>query len=276
MPADLHIHTAFSDGTCSPEEIVSLAKEAGLTAIAITDHDTVAGIDRAKQAGRSAGLEIVPGIELTTEDFEAELHILGYFIDRRDPGLLQALMQIQQGREKRIFKICDKLAELGLELDPERVFALAGHRAAGRPHVAKAMIEAGLVKDFKEAFRKYINFRGPAYVSHYKLSPAEAIKLIRAAGGLAVFGHPAVSNCDQALPELISAGLAGIEAYYSGHNSSQTRHYLGLAEKYGLLVTGGSDFHGTGAGREIKLGELALSDELMDKLRNEYLRRNQS
>ncbi|MFC1637517.1 PHP domain-containing protein [Candidatus Margulisiibacteriota bacterium] len=276
MPADLHIHTTFSDGTLGPEEIVRLAKKAGLTTIAITDHDVVAGIDQAQQAGQAVGLEVIPGIELTTEDLDTEIHILGYFIDHHDPGLIEIITRIQKSREERIFKICEKLKGLGVDLGPEKVFELAGHRAAGRPHVARALLADGHIKDFKEAFIRYIGFNGPAYVSHYKLSPEEAIKLVMAAGGVPVYGHPAVSNRDQVIPELIKAGLAGIEAYYGGHNHSQTRHYLKLAEKYGLLVTGGSDFHGGSTGREIELGQLSLADELMEKLRNEHLRRNKS
>jgi predicted metal-dependent phosphoesterase TrpH len=274
MPADLHIHTTFSDGTLDPEETVKLAKKAGLTVITITDHDVVAGIDRAQQAGRQVGLEVIPGIELTTEDLDAEIHILGYFFDHHDPGLIEVITRIQKSREERIFKICEKLKGLGVDLRPEKVFEIAGHRAAGRPHVARALLAEGHIKDFKEAFNRYLGFHGPAYVPHYKLSPEKAIKLVIAAGGIPVYGHPAVSNRDQAIPDLIQAGLAGIEVYYGGHNHSQTRHYLKLAEKYGLLVTGGSDFHGVNVGREISLGQSSLADELMEKIRNEHLRRN--
>jgi predicted metal-dependent phosphoesterase TrpH len=276
MPADLHIHTTFSDGTQTPEEIVRLAKKAGLKSIAITDHDVVEGIDRAQKTGKEVGVEVIPGIEFTTEAFDTEIHILGYFIDHHHPGLLEAITRIQKDREERIFKICDKLKRLGVNLEPEKVFEVAGHRAAGRPHVARALIEKGLIKDFKEAFARYIDFHGPAYVSHYKLSPEEAVNLVVAAQGLAVYAHPAVSNCDQIIPDLVAAGLAGIEVYYSGHNRSQTRHYLNLARKYGLLATGGSDYHGLKSGREVKLGALTIPDELVEKLRDEYLRRNKS
>ena len=274
MSADLHVHTTFSDGTHSPEEVVEQAGKAGLKTVAITDHDVVGGIDPALKKGKEIGVEVIPGIEFTTEKYDTEIHILGYFIDHHSPGLIEAITRIQKGREDRIFKICEKLKGLGVDLDPEEVFKLAGHRAPGRPHVARALVEAGHVKDFKEAFTRYIDFHGPAYVSHYKLSPEEAVRLVVAAGGVPVYAHPAVSNCDQIVPELMAAGLAGIEVYYSGHNKSQTRHYLSLAKKNGLLVTGGSDYHGFKSGREVELGELGIPDELVDKLKDEYLRRN--
>jgi len=274
MSADLHVHTAFSDGTHSPEEVVLQAAKAGLRTIAITDHDVVEGIDPAVKKGKEVGLEVIPGIEFTTEDHDTEIHILGYFIDHHSPDLTAVITRIQKGRAERIFKICEKLKGLGVGLDAGKVFEIAGHNAPGRPHVARALVAEGLVKDFKEAFNRYIDFHGPAYVSHYKLSPVEAVKLVVAARGLPVFAHPAVSNCDQAIPELMAAGLAGIEVYYSGHNKSQTRHYLGLARKNGLLVTGGSDYHGVKSGREVGFGELTVPDELVEKLKDEHLRRN--
>ncbi|NQT30653.1 MAG: PHP domain-containing protein [Candidatus Saganbacteria bacterium] len=267
MPADLHIHTTFSDGTNTPEEIVKLAKKAGLTTIAITDHDGVDGILPAQKNGSEIGVEVIAGIELTTETTDTEIHILGYFIDRQNPKLLSATTKIREDRCKRVFKICEKLKKLGIDLDPKKVLSISGEGAPGRPHVARAMLDAGYIKDFKEAFRGYIEFNGPAYVSHYKLSAKEAIDLIRDAGGVAVYGHPAVSNCDDVIPDLVAAGLAGIEAYYSTHRPAQTEHYLKLAEKYGLLVTGGSDYHGERVGKESRLGVIQLPDELIDKLK---------
>lgn len=274
MPADLHVHTNFSDGTESPEVVVKEAKQAGLTEIAITDHDVVEGIDLAVKKGRELGVEVIPGIEFTTEALDTEVHILGYYIDHHDHTLLKTIKKIQKSREERIFKICEKLKELGIPLDAKMVFKIAGHRAAGRPHVARALIKEGYVKNFKEAFGKYIEFNGPAYVSHYKLSPEDAIKLVIQAKGIPVFAHPAVSKCDQIIPDLISAGLAGIEVYYPGHNREQTNHYLDLAKKYALLVTGGSDYHGRRSGREIGIGYVSITDDLMEKIKNEYLYRN--
>lgn len=276
MPADLHIHTFFSDGTQSPEEIVELAAKNGLTTIAITDHDVLLGIEPAKQKGQQLNVEVIPGIELTTEAWGAEIHILGYYIDTSSPQLLGILSKIQKGREERVFKICEKLKKLGVELAPAQVFEIAGHKAAGRPHVARALLANGSVRTFKEAFNKYIGFNGPAYVAHYKLSPQQAVQLVAATGGIPVFGHPAVSDCDEKIPELIKAGLRGIEVYYPSHDQSQTQHYLALAEKNGLLATGGSDFHGEVSGREVTLGQVDFPDELVEKLKDEHLRGNRS
>jgi 3',5'-nucleoside bisphosphate phosphatase len=276
MPADLHIHTTFSDGTQSPQEIVELAAKNGLATIAITDHDVVAGIDPAIQKGSELKVAVIPGIEFTTEAQDTEIHILGYYFDHHDPQLLQTISLIQQGRADRVAKICEKLKALAVAIDPDEVFALAGHRAPGRPHVARVMLKHGYVKSIKEAFDRYLEFHGPAYVSHYKLSPQEAIKLITEAKGIPVYAHPAASNCDQIIPDLLAAGLRGIEAYYIGHRESQTAHYIGLAEKYGLLVTGGSDYHGTTSGRDVELGTITIPDELVEKLNDEHLRRNKS
>ncbi|MBI5700950.1 PHP domain-containing protein [Candidatus Saganbacteria bacterium] len=267
MSADLHIHSNLSDGTNSPEEVVDLAKIAGLTKIALTDHDTVMGIKRAQKAGIGIGVDVIPGIEFTTEANNTEVHILGYFFDPKNTKLLEILEKIQAGRVDRIHKIVKKLNELGVSITADDVFRFSNKGAPGRPHVARAMIEKGYVSSFKEAFNKYIDFRGPAYVSHYKLSPEEAIKLIRQINGAPVFAHPAVSNCDNYIPDLISAGLLGLEAFYSGHNSSQTEKYKNIAHKYNLVMTGGTDFHGDNSGREIKLGDISIPDDMVDKLK---------
>ncbi len=276
MPADLHIHTSFSDGTDSPEKIVELAKKNGLTTIAITDHDVIAGIGPAQKKGAELGVEVIAGIELTTEIPDTEVHILGYFINLQHPRLIETITRIQQGRKERIVKICEKLGEQGIKLLPEEVFDLAGHYCAGRPHVARALIKKGYIKTFKEAFIKYIGFKGPAYVPHYKLSPEEAIKLIVEAGGLPVFGHPVLSDCDQLIPEFVAAGLAGIEVFYGSHSETETNHYLDLVKKHGLAATGGSDYHGSNGGRLSELGQIKLDDQWVKGLKDEYIRRNKS
>lgn len=274
MPADLHLHSNLSDGTHPPEEIVDLAKEAGLKTIALTDHDIVDGVAAAVGRGEKVGVEVIPGVEFTTEIPRSEVHILGYFIDCRNAGLLAVLEKIQEDRIKRVYKIVRKLNELGVDIDAEDVFAVSARKAPGRPHIARALIKLGAVAGFREAFNRYLDFRAPAYVSHYKLSPAEAIRMVRDAGGIAVYAHPGSSNCDGIIPDLMVEGLKGLEVYYPGHRPDQVQHYLNLAKKQGLLVTGGSDFHGLDSGREIKLGELSIPDELVEKLRNEYLHRN--
>jgi hypothetical protein len=276
MPADLHIHSNLSDGTESPEEIVKLAKAGGLKTIALTDHDNVDGVGEAVAAGKGLGVEVIPGIEFTCEIPGAEVHVLGYFIEAEQPALLEQLTRIQEGRVKRIYKISEKLKKLGIELRPEEIFKFSGKKAPGRPHVARALIAKGVVGSFKEAFDRYLDFRGPAYVSHYKLSPSEAIKLIISAKGLPVIAHPAVTGRDDIIEKLMVEGLVGIEAYYPSHGPQQTEYYVNLARKLGLLATGGSDYHGANSGREIKLGDFSIPDELADKLRNEHLRRSRS
>lgn len=276
MPADLHIHSNLSDGTHSPEEVVELAKAAGLKTIALTDHDMVDGIEPAQKKGAELGVEVIPGIEFTTENQDCELHILGYFIDPKNPHLLSVLENIQADRVKRIYKIADKLKGLNVMIEPEEILSLAGKKAPGRPHVARALVKKGLVVNFKDAFNRYLDHRSPAYVPHYKLSPSETIHLIMEAGGIAVFAHPGTSNCDQIIPQMMKEGLRGIEAYYSGHRPNQTKHYLSLARKYGLLITGGSDFHGIDSAREIALGDISMPDELVEKLKDEHLHGNKS
>jgi predicted metal-dependent phosphoesterase TrpH len=267
MSADLHIHTNLSDGTHSPEEIIELAKKAGLKTIAVTDHDTVDGLERAIIQGEKSGVEVIPGIEFTTEVPRTEIHILGYFVDYKNPQFLEMLGKIQQGRVNRIYKMVEKLKGLGVEIEAEEVFKLSGEGAPGRPHVARVLIQKGAVGNFREAFRKYLEFRGPAYVSHYRLTPIEAIKLILDAGGIPVYAHPGTSSYDAIIPELMTSGLLGLEVYYISHSILQARHYLSLAKKYGLLITGGSDYHGLKSGREVELGEIVIDDNLVNKLK---------
>ncbi|MFA4967643.1 MAG: hypothetical protein WC624_05440, partial [Candidatus Margulisiibacteriota bacterium] len=228
-----------------------------------------------QKRGAEVGVEVVPGIEFTCEIPRAEVHILGYFIDYKSNDLLSVLKKIQDDRVARIYKICEKLNKLGVKLDPDDVFKISGKKVPGRPHVARALIAKGYVSGFKEAFNRYLDFRGPAFVGHYKLSPAEAVKLIAGVSGIPVFAHPAISNCDEIIPALTADGLRGLEAFYPGYDDQRIKHYKTLAKKFGLLITGGSDFHGNDAGREAKLGDVTLPDEYMEKLKDEHLRRNQ-
>jgi 3',5'-nucleoside bisphosphate phosphatase len=274
MPADLHIHSNLSDGSDSPEELVKLAKAAGLTAIALTDHDITDGIARATSEGRGTNVEVIPGIEFTTESKRCEAHILGYFIDTANSELNEALARIQEGRVKRIYKIAKKLQAQKVEIDPAEVLALSGGKAPGRPHVARLLVNMGIVPTIKEAFNRYLDSRSPAYVPHYKLTPAEAVGLIKRSGGIPVFAHPLISNCDELIEELAGVGLRGIEAIYPGYSPEVTERYRALAIKHGMLITGGSDYHGANFAREQKLGELLVPDEIVEKLKNEHARGN--
>ncbi|MFH1710427.1 MAG: PHP domain-containing protein [bacterium] len=266
MPADLHIHSNFSDGLLSPAEIVKKARDAGLTVISITDHDIVDGIDPAIAEGEITGVKIIPGIEFTTDVPGTEIHMLGYYIDHKAEWLLELLSKIQDDRTNRIHKIIDKLKKLGISISAEDVLKLAGTGSVGRPHVARALLQKGAVKSVQEAFNKYLGYGTPAYVPHFRLTPVQAVQTIIKAGGIPVYAHPAVSNKDEIIPELVAKGLAGIEAYYSKHSDDQTKHYVALAEKYGLLMTGGSDYHGFGTVRDVLLGEVKLPDADVKKL----------
>ncbi len=272
MPADLHIHSNFSDGLLSPEEIVRKARDAGLTVIAITDHDTVDGIGPAIAEGEKIGVKVIPGIEFTTDTKDNEIHVLGYYIDYKAQWLRQLLQKIREDRKNRIYKIVDKLKELGVDINAQEVLALAENGSAGRPHVARMLIQKGIVKNIPEAFNKYLVRGAPAYVPHFRLSPVEAVQTIVKAGGIPVYAHPAVSNSDEIIPELMAKGLAGIEVYYGKNSDAQVKHYRALAEKYGLLMTGGSDFHGFGTGRDVSLGDVNLPDDRILEL-EEHLKK---
>jgi hypothetical protein len=266
MPADLHIHSNFSDGLLSPEEIVKKAHDAELTVISITDHDIVDGIDPAIAEGEIQGVKVIPGIEFTTDLPDTEIHILGYYIDHKAQWLKELLSRIREDRTNRIYKIVDKLNKIGVGISADDVLKLAEIGSAGRPHVARVLLEKGFVKSIQEAFNRYLDSKAPAYVPHFRLTPAQAVETIKKAGGIPVFAHPAVSNKDDMIPELMSKGLAGIEVFYSKHSDSQVKHYRALAIKYGLLMTGGSDFHGLKTIRSVSLGEFKLPDEYINKL----------
>jgi transcription antitermination factor NusB len=241
---DLHTHSSFSDGDLSPAELVGAAREAGLAGIALTDHDEVRGIDPALAAGGEQGLEVVPGVELTSYLGSRELHILGLFIDHRDDRLCSELERFREGRRQRAVRICEKLTGLGAALRPEEVYRLAGDGAIGRPHIARALVGAGHCSSTGEAFRRFIGDGRPAWAAKVRITPAEAIELVHAAGGLAFLAHPGTTGCDQALPGLVEAGIDGLETRHSLHPEPVCRHYQRWVHRRDLLSAGGSDFHG--------------------------------
>jgi predicted metal-dependent phosphoesterase TrpH len=253
---DLHLHSTASDGKLSPETLVKMAAELGLKYIALTDHDSVAGIPTALEAARAfPGLTFIPGVEISTDVPEGEVHILGYFIDYADPELGKSLEKFRDSRQGRAQGIVTKLKKLGINIDWARVQELAGDGAIGRPHIARAMIEKGYVNKFEEAFEKYIGHGGPAYVERYKMAPAEAVALILSARGLPVLAHPfTVSGPEKLVKGLKTAGLVGLEAYYKDASREDTGTMLRLAEQYGLIATGGSDYHGISASSEVRPG----------------------
>ena len=251
-----------------------MAKAAGLTAMSLTDHDCTDGVAEAATTGESAGIKIISGIELTTESQRAEIHILGYFINADFPELVGTLEIIQRSRIERIKKIVKKLNQQKVDITAEEVYAIAGKKAPGRPHVARVLMQKGVVQNFKEAFNRYLDSRGPAYVPHFKLAPIAAIELIAKAGGIPVLAHPALCDCEKMLPELVSAGLRGLEVYYPFTRTDRFEFFLNFARENKLLVTGGSDFHGSDTGRDVKLGDIKLPDEELEKLVDEHLRGN--
>ncbi|HTY45322.1 MAG TPA: PHP domain-containing protein [Patescibacteria group bacterium] len=264
--ADLHVHTNFSDGTMSPPEVVAEALRQNVDAVAVTDHDTVLGLDSSFEEGGRKGIEIIAGIELTAEYEGIEIHLLGYLLDHRNQALVRRLQELKQNRVERIYKIIDKLEGIGVHLAPQAVFELAQNGTVGRLHVARAMVKAKIVGSVPEAFQKYIGDTCPGYVCGFRLSPAEAIALIRSAGGVAVLAHPYTLRRDDLIPYFVELGLQGLEAYYPEHAQAVVNFYLGLAKKYKLLVTGGSDFHGS-AKPDVKLGAVRLPYELVERLK---------
>jgi 3',5'-nucleoside bisphosphate phosphatase len=273
---DLHSHTNASDGEHTPEELVALARDRGLVVLALTDHDTTAGVERALAAAAQAGdIELIPGVELSTDVPGHEIHILGYFVNWRDPEFLAMIDKFRDGRIGRAERIVAKLGELGAPIAFTRVQEIAGDGAIGRPHVAQALLEAGHVATIKEAFDLYLANDKPAYVEHYSLTPAEAVKLILSAGGVPVLAHP--RGVQQFVPELVKAGLLGLECYYPEYDERERSELIDLAKQYDLVVTGGSDFHGLHKmGHMSGLGEVDVPLEVVDKLRQAKDRLNKS
>ncbi len=268
MKADFHLHTTASDGRLSPEKVVQLAAERGLEVIAITDHDTVAGVIAAVKAAESfPPLKVIPGVEINTDIPNGEVHILGYFIDYRSQELRQTLRRLRQARRRRAHKIVDKLAQLGIEVEWERVKKLAAGGSIGRPHIAQAMLEQGYISRLQEAFNRYIGRYGPAYVERERLSPMGAVKLVAKAGGLPVLAHPAgIDNLEELLEQLTAEGLVGLEAYYNGYGQRTVKFLVNIADKHGLIITGGSDFHGFGGGNETPVGGIDIPSVCLEQL----------
>jgi len=253
---DLHIHSTASDGRLSPEEIVSKSAENGLTIIAIADHDSLDGIVPALVAAKAfPWLKVIPGVELSTDVPSGEVHVLGYFVDHTDHELEATLKRMRNSRRERALGIIAKLGNLGMPIDWERVREIAGSGSIGRPHIAQALLEKGYVASLKEAFTKYISRGGPAYVERGKMTPVRAVELILQANGLPVLAHPFTSRDPETMIiELKAAGLLGIEAYYDGYTVDEINQLVGLADKHGLIATGGSDYHGLDTNNETMIG----------------------
>ncbi|HZF02371.1 MAG TPA: PHP domain-containing protein [Methylomirabilota bacterium] len=264
--ADLHLHTSFSDGTFSPEELVLHAQKAGLSCIALTDHDTVEGCARAATAATAVKMEFIPGTELTAEHDDTELHVLGYFLDTQNKKLLAEIAKFQSVRQNRIHEMVARINEMGVPLKAESVFAMANCKSPGRPHVARAMVKAGLISNLDEAFDRFLKKGRPAWVPKSKISALEAIELIHQAGGLAVMAHPGLNRTDEIIPALVEAGMDGIECFHTKHSTVTSERYLEIADKYNLLVTGGSDCHGFSKNKPL-IGTVKLPYQHVEKLK---------
>ena len=273
---DLHLHTTHSDGSQSPAEVVRLAHEAGVSALAITDHDITTGLPEAIAAGQKLGIEIIPGIEISSRHGESELHVLGYFLKWEDAQLNARLMTLRESRHRRNPKIIELLQAAGIDITYDEVRAVAGSDSVVRPHIARVLMDKKVVTTAKEAFDRFLAEGKAAYVPRDLPAPVDAIRWIKDAGGLAVLAHPTwVKTTEGTLIDLArqlkEQGLDGVEVHYSTHTPRQTRTYLSLAKQLGLLVTGGSDFHGmtkpdieVGTGK----GSLHVPDHLLPKLKD--------
>ncbi|MBF0504676.1 MAG: PHP domain-containing protein [Candidatus Omnitrophica bacterium] len=243
--ADLHVHTYFSDSSSSPQEVVDGALKAGLCSIAITDHDIVEGVLPAIEAARGLAIEVVPGIELSSEFEGCDIHILGYFIDYQQGPLLDKIEVFLDARINRMKQMLVNLKAEGISnIEFEEVCALTRSRAVGRSHLAILLQQKGWVSNFKGAFEKYLGPGCPGYAPKYKQTPFEAIALIKSCGGVAVMAHPMLTQKDELIPSLVAAGLKGLEVYYPNCTDTVIRFYEGIAQKHGLILTGGSDDHG--------------------------------
>ncbi|MBM3926085.1 MAG: PHP domain-containing protein [SAR202 cluster bacterium] len=270
MPAvDLHLHTTASDGRLTPTQLVDLLAQRGVEYAAITDHDSTEGMAEALEAARRhPTLRLIPGIELSADHQDTEVHVLGYFLNWRDQRLQSQLQEFRRGRVDRARTMVDKLADLGLPIDWPRVQAIAGEGAVGRPHIALAMVEKGYVKEVREAFDKYLGRSGPAYAERQKLKPVDAVALIRKAGGAAVLAHPTwVNNVEARIEEMLPAGLAGMEVYYGVYSPETMSRLASIAQKYGLIACGGSDYHALGNPDEALPGYQGPPESAVDALK---------
>ena len=265
---DLHIHSTASDGRLSPEEVVGKSAEAGLTIIALADHDTVDGIAPALETARAfPGLKMIPGIEMSTDVPRGEVHMLGYFIDYTAQELRARLETMRNSRQQRAQGIIAKLRNLGIPIEWQQVQEIAGSGSIGRPHIAQAMLDKGYVASVKEAFTKYLGRDGPAYVAWKKLTPARTVELILRTDGLPVLAHPlTVNDFEAVIIELKAIGLVGIEAYYNGYTADEVNRLVSLAHRHNLIATGGSDYHGLDPGTETRIGGNDVPIEAAERL----------
>lgn len=264
---DLHVHTNFSDSTFSPVEVIKTAKEEGLAAISITDHDSIEALDIITALGEKAGVEIVPGVELSAEQDGREIHLLGYFISWQEAWFKEKLKKLTLAREERAKEIVRRLKALGLELTFEQVKQLSGEGSIGRLHIARALVEKKYVPDTAAAFRLYLGEGKPAYVKKFPLTPEEALDIIKAVKGISSLAHPGLLRNDKLIIDIIRLGLDAVEVYHSDHNAATIQEMRQLVQRHHLLITGGSDCHGLSKGRRL-LGKVKLPYSYLEALKD--------
>ncbi len=249
MFVDLHIHSTFSDGTCTPDEILRLAAQKKLAAVSITDHDTMAGLEQIEAAGKKYGIETVPGIELSVECEGVNMHLLGYYLNGKDKNVAEKLEILQKARDDRNRKILERLQRQNINISFSELENFSGEGQTGRPHIARLLVRHGHAENMEDAFVRYLKKGSLAYVDRFVLEATEAVRLVRNAGGLAVMAHPltidySLKKVVEIIDPLIDAGLGGIELYYPTHSRKMKKKIRKLAEEKGLFCTGGSDYHG--------------------------------
>jgi 3',5'-nucleoside bisphosphate phosphatase len=267
--ADLHTHTYYSDGLLSPSELIKKAKESNISLLSVTDHDNVEGINEAIKEALIQGIEVVPGVELSAEYKNREVHILGYFFDYKSSQFNEYLMEFREQRYYRAIKIVEKLNELKIPLSMEDVLKkVKGKASIGRPHIANALVAEGYISSYYEAFLKYIGDGKPAYIKKPALSPDEAVKIISKFGGLSFLAHPGKSIRDNTLIEIIESGIDGIEVIHPSHSESDTLYFQQICGQYFLLECGGSDFHGGRSNEEVIFGNYFVSDSKINAMKS--------
>ena len=264
--ADLHLHTRYSDGTFSPEELVLHARDEGVSAIALTDHDTVDGCPEAATACRTQGIEFIPGAEITAEIGGQEVHVLGYWLDTNSPLLRERFAEFQSIRTGRIHGMVRQLNERGVPLTAEAVFAVAQCNSPGRPHLARALVQGGFCRDFDDAFERYLKKGRAGWVPKPMVPAAAALELIHASGGVAVLAHPGLYRADRLVGAAARAGIDGVECWHTKHTPEASKRYHSLARELKLVATGGSDCHGRSKGQPL-IGSIRLPYEQVERLR---------
>jgi predicted metal-dependent phosphoesterase TrpH len=264
---DFHTHSTFSDGVLSPSELVDLAYRRGVRVMSLSDHDTTDGLPEAfEAAARYPDFTLIPGIEMSTDVPGSEVHVLGHFIDWHDADFQAKLVALRESRLGRAHKMVERLGELGKPVQWERVEMLAGEGAVGRPHIALALLEAGHVRSVSEAFDLYLSRTGPAYVERERLSPTEVVEMIVGVRGLPTLAHPRdLENLDSLLAEMKAAGMTGMEVYYQDYRPDEVERLRVIAERFGLLPMGGSDYHGLGGPHQREPGDIPLPDEPIER-----------